>query len=148
MSNFFKEVKVVHERIIDECGDMVEKLKNNKFLEDISIEDVYTELESDSRFLEDGELIQLMNWWIEYNKIKGVYPSRDEIHDFKRKTKIIWKNNVSKDIGEDQNTLDHIMYYINREIIPPDSDISFPDNVLPSSIGEKFNESDLNKYFG
>jgi len=148
MAKFIKEVPVVHERIIDECGDMVKSLKDQGLLVAISIEDVYKEL--NSRILEHDELIQLMKWWIEYSKRGDIYHSQNELYNFKNLTRINWKDNAPKENGGDQrmiqSTLAHIKYFVNPKTVPPD--MSFPDDVLPHSISKEFWKSDLETYFG
>jgi len=148
MLKFIKEIPVIHERIIDECDDMIKSLKGQKLLAAISIDDVYKEL--NSRILNQDELIQLMKWWIEYSKRRDLYHSQNELYNFKNLTRIDWKDDAPKENGGDQrlikSTLAHIKYFVNPKIIPPV--MSFPDNVLPHAISKEFWKSDLETYFG
>ncbi|ORX44853.1 hypothetical protein BCR36DRAFT_334006 [Piromyces finnis] len=148
MQAFIKEIPIIHEKIIDECKDMVNTLKSQNLIMPISINDIYNEL--NSRIFNHDELIQLMKWWIDYSKSGEVYHSQDELYNFKNLTRINWKDDALKEDGGDQrlikSTLAHIKYFINPKIVPPN--MSFPDNVLPYAISKEFWKSDLETYFG
>ncbi|KAG4097577.1 hypothetical protein H8356DRAFT_993004 [Neocallimastix lanati (nom. inval.)] len=148
MRKFIKDIPMVYDRIIDECGDMIETLTEQNLLVKISIEDVFKELKN--KTLSQEELIQLMKWWIDYRKKTDVYHSNSELNNFMNLTKITWKDDSPKENGGDQrlikSTLAYIKYFINPKMIPPD--MSLPDNVLPYVISKEFWKSDLENYFG
>src|SRR5205085_11664005 len=93
-----------------------------KFISEISLEDLFVELES--RILSEEEMISLLKWWIKYCS-KNII-TEDQIQKF-MKLAII----RVKDIDLPLNC---ISYFINPSIIPPDIDL--PSNVLPYSISK------------
>jgi len=148
MSKFIKDTPVVHERIINECGDMIKSLIEQDLLIKISIEDVFKELKA--RTLSQEELIHLMKWWINYSKRSDIYHSQNELYNFLNLTKVTWKDEAPKENGGDyrliKTTLAHINYFVNPKLVPPN--MSFPDYVLPHDISKEFWKSDLETYFG
>ncbi|PKY20927.1 hypothetical protein RhiirB3_524661 [Rhizophagus irregularis] len=133
MEGFIKTVPVVPGYVYDRCIRFFKKAKDSKFIKELSLKDVLFEL--NSRSLSEGEMIELLKWWISYrSKENNVDPS--DVNQFMQLARV----------GDNFQPLNTINYFLNPGIVPPNMDI--PNDVLPYSISKNFkNHKDFETWF-
>jgi hypothetical protein len=132
MKGFLKAVPIVPNIMFGKCKLFFMKAKDSKLIEELSLKDILFELKN--RTLSEGELVELLKWWISYRS----KDNKIDTSEFKQFMQLAH-------IGDKSRSLDTIRYFLNPGIVPPNMDI--PVEVLPYTISKNLKNQDLVKWF-
>lgn len=147
LSGFIKNVPLLPDEVSKGAHMLISKLRDRRLISEISLEDVFKELES--RVLSVDEMRECLNWWISLTGIQGYdssflkrfqrcaifkYPVLDSSHQ------------TSADSSDIIMSLSEASTFINVKLIPTDAPL--PPHCLPFCLTKSLNSEALKRVFG
>jgi hypothetical protein len=130
LSPFVNTIPVLPSVIVNSCKNFLEKLEMLGYLRTVDGQDVLTELQK--RRLSTKELVALMQWWIQEQRVQST--------DYKR---VLFSRAV---FPSSNRTFNDVHYYINPSVIPPT--MPMPSLVIDYEITKSFKLQELKQCFG
>ncbi|EST08526.1 Protein of unknown function DUF3684 [Kalmanozyma brasiliensis GHG001] len=142
LSDFIKDLAVIPPDHVDEAADFVREVRSRNLVQDITMDDVFSELSS--RALTPLEMVACLKWWVSV----AAHPS----YDISLRSKLL--NNAMLTIADPKDAavpekiqpLSSVRFYLNTSRLP--TDVPLPDTCLSYEVSKSFTTNELSRVFG
>lgn len=154
LATFMKDIPVIPAEVAKNAQLLIGKLRERRLIGEISLEDVFKELES--RVFSVEEMRECMNWWIGLTGVTGY--DRSLVQRFLRCAVFKYSpigtssstdaapTSASADVVEDIMPMNTAKTFINIKLIP--TDVPVPPHCLPFVLTKSISGDSLKKVFG